>query len=773
MLKYYFANLWNPTRLWGVKCAKIVCKIALAINVAHCANYAGSLPNSITLNGGESQTHNAVMDCSSHWECRFGDYLYNFAYSTNGSADSTLTLNATLPPNPTSQNKSKPFFIGTMTINPHSNLILQDFDSFNLGSALYINGGTLSFANGDFATLFNTNISVTNAGKLGIIGNGFTNRGNMSAQNATISIIPTSARNYGNITNDNGEITIGADLFNIGQRGTLANTFSSVAHITNSGKLTIEGNLYNGGQENPAILCQVGGCGGGNIINNGGTITIQGRLISEPKDGQNSAVSIYGGTLSATGGVQNLSGSTLTIGAYKGKMGKIESNVENQGDFIIDALGANEGNHTLITGNLSGNAPSLKNGNSDFANATLGEDYKTLSIVKHSDKIDNFKISLDANESATLGAFGDGIYNISGANSTNLKAVANAINSAIFSTFYATPLAMIDTLNADISPKSKVTTRQKSHQKSQSRKVATRQKSQTHTKSQTRQRAIHQVRKATNANPNDINAEFILKGIAANGTEGILGGAKVGYGVDFATMRFSLDAAYAYGSVDGVAKGDIATHKTRTQSHNFALRSNLNMRFVRDFGMDLGLGGAIALSNSSRRVESSAIGVDSTPKSAQNLYQITLNTTFLYDFRIRNFVITPYFGAIQGYIAMPHFAEKGGGAFALSAESYNAYFLDALVGAKTNFDFGEYGAILTDLEYKILAYRTQGERVLRYGNGKTLRFAIPNTHKISVDLGYHKDFNRWYLRADGSFSAFINAKNFYVYGISAKFGWRF
>lgn len=49
------------------------------------------------------------MDCSSYWECVFGDYSHNFTYSTNGNADSTLTLNATLPPNPKSKNQNKPF----------------------------------------------------------------------------------------------------------------------------------------------------------------------------------------------------------------------------------------------------------------------------------------------------------------------------------------------------------------------------------------------------------------------------------------------------------------------------------------------------------------------------------------------------------------------------------------------------------------------------------------------------------------------------------------
>ncbi len=302
---------------------------------------------------------------------------------------------------------------------------------------------------------------------------------------------------------------------------------------------------------------------------------------------------------------------------------------------------------------------------------------------------------------------------------------------------------------------------------------------------QTKQtRQIRQVRSNSTANPNDINAGLVIKGVSTNGANGVLGGVKAGYGVDFANARFALNLAYAYGSVSGATKGDIATFATSTKSHNFALNSNVEARFAGNFGFDLGVSGAIALVDSTRKVESTAIGVDSTLKSAQKLYQIAVDSVFLYDFKIRNFTIMPYVGLNQGYIAMPKFSESGGGAFVLNAEAYRAYFLDALFGGKMGFDFGNYGAILADLEYKFLAYKTQKERILRYANSAqgadTLRFEIPRGHKISVDLGYHKDFNRWYLRIDGNFGALINASkandtniNFYAYGINAKFGWRF
>ena len=739
----------------------IVIGFALLLNIAN-ADYTGRLPNAITLQGGESQPHSAIMDCSSYWECVFGDFAYNFTYSTNGNTNSKLTLNGTLPPNPTSQKQSTPFFIGNMTINPHSNLIMQGFESFNLGASLNINGGSLAFQNGNFATLFGTNISVSNGGKLGVIANGFTNRGNMSANNATISIIPTSARNYGNIYNNNGDITIGTDLYNIGQKTAYAGASpSSVANIVNNGgKLTIQGNLYNGGQENPNFDCRVSGCGGGNITNNGGEIIIQGQLTSQAKDGQPSSITIKGGNLTATGGVQNLAGSTLTIGAdNSGKMGQIIGSVANSGTYIVDAKGAVAGNHTLITGTLmGGGSVRLINGNSDFANANLNG--TTLSVTINQAQINHFKTTLNNNESATLTRFGDDIYTISGASSANLKSSANDINRAIFSAFYATNLAVMESLAFDSDLIF-------SKQRSTKRVVNPR---------QARQRQVRKI-STKGANPNNINAGFIVQGISGD-ANGILGGIRAGYGVDFVRGRFALNFAYAYGNLKNALDTFIATQNLATKSHNLTLGANLNARFAGNFGVDLGLSGFMIFANHTREIKSNR--QISSLKSSQNIYQIAVDLAFVYDFKITNFLIAPYLGLNQGFLAMPKFAEAGGD-FALNAEAYHSYFLSAILGAKMGFDFRNYGAILGKIDYKFLAYNSQKTHILHYANSTdSLIFKIPNTHKIAFDLGYQKDFGAWYLRVNGNFGAIFNTTkssdtntNFYTYGLEAKFGWKF
>ena len=97
------------------------------------------------------------------------------------------------------------------------------------------------------------------------------------------------------------------------------------------------------------------------------------------------------------------------------------------------------------------------------------------------------------------------------------------------------------------------------------------------------------------------------------------------------------------------------------------------------------------------------------------------------------------------------------------------------------FDFGNYGAIFSKIDYKFLAYNTQKTHTLRYANSAdSLIFAVPNAHKIAFDLGYHKDFGAWYLRVNGNFGAIFSTgkaqdtnANFYNYGIEGTFGYKF
>lgn len=426
--------------------------------------------------------------------------------------------------------------------------------------------------------------------------------------------------------------------------------------------------------------------------------------------------------------------------------------------IIKPFIDTNGNSSSLITGNTQ---ISIRNGNSDFANASGFDNASgTINFIINQNAINHFKTTLNNNESATLTRFGDDIYTISGASSANLKSSANDINRAIFSAFYATNLAVMESLAFDSDLIF-------SKQRSAKRVVNPR---------QARQRQVRKI-STKGANPNNINAGFIVQGISGD-ANGILGGIRAGYGVDFVRGRFALNFAYAYGNLKNALDTFIATQNLATKSHNLTLGANLNARFVGNFGVDLGLSGFMIFANHTREIKSNR--QISSLKSNQNIYQIAVDLAFVYDFKITNFLIAPYLGLNQGFLAMPKFAEAGGD-FALNAVAYNAYFLNVILGAKVGFDFGNYGAILGKIDYKFLVYNSQKTHILHYVNSTdSLIFKIPNTHKIAFDLGYQKDFGAWYLRVNGNFGAIFNATkssdtntNFYTYGLEAKFGWKF
>ena len=215
--------------------------LILYVNMAY-ADYTGRLPNSITLNGGDSQPHNAIASCTT-WDCTFG-YInggggYDFNYYTNGNANSTLTLNATLPQNPPAgAQKSIKFYIGNATLNQHSNLILNNFESVLLQSSLNLNNAKLSFnttsATSTFQIQENASVTLNNNAILEIKSNNFTNYNVLSLHNSTLYITAQEIFSYKHIQNNNGTIIINGNFYNVGQKSALGGASpSSIATLTN------------------------------------------------------------------------------------------------------------------------------------------------------------------------------------------------------------------------------------------------------------------------------------------------------------------------------------------------------------------------------------------------------------------------------------------------------------------------------------------------------------------------------------------------------------
>ena len=759
---------------------KSICVFILLCESLYAEDYRGKLPSSLNLPANTMRTDTAIADCS-YFQCTFNYDGPSFTYSTStGSSNLTIqsTLPNPLPPGSPSRTNNIDFYMQNATINPNSNLILNGFHTIILEGAMTLNSSSLIFTSNTSGSFqINSKGSVLLDGgtlTLTMGGGGFYNANQISLNNgSTFTFTGTNPQNVANISIDStSSMTINAAKFeNIGQDANSGFT-SSVANLTiNGGSLIVSGNLFNGGTNQGGAKAS----GGGNITLYGGSLSAN-SVYSMSGGGKNSSISLYGGILNATN-VENRAGSTLTFGALKGTMGKIVGNVTNNGNIIINAAGANAGTHTLITGTLTGGGGvNLINANSEFTNATLTNGNKTLNIVKNEAQIESFENTLSSNEKATLNTFGADIFSIGGANSANLRAAANDINSAIFSSFHANPLMIASLLDVDTKvfkvPKSKIIRRQiitKRVKSPKKRMIYTRQ---------------------SFANTSETNAALIAKYISSKQTKGFLSGVRLGFERDFVGSQFILKFAYAHSNLQGEKSvnlggtSDIAAFTTSTKSHNFALQSGVRAYFAGNLGLNLVLSGLTALANSTREFDFEALSLNAKLKSKHNLYQIALKSAFFYDFKMENFTLTPYFGVKNGYVFMPEFSESSESSLNLNAQTYKSYLLDALAGVKMGFDFGYLGEFGASLDYKFLAYQSQKERILRYANGAqgedTLHFALPKSQTISLNLGYQRAFNEWYVGVKGSFDAILNkgetpeAKaDFYACGAWLKISRRF
>ncbi|MBS4406528.1 autotransporter domain-containing protein [Campylobacter vulpis] len=151
---------------------------------------------------------------------------------------------------------------------------------------------------------------------------------------------------------------------------TLTNRNSTI-HI----KGDVQNGYFNSGNGNKPELCaQLGTCGNGKIVNEGGSITIEGKLTNssfdDNKNNTNSSLSIQGGSVIVKGGMENKTNSTIEFTQSGGTFGKLEvegSGLQNNGEIKADITGINQqGNLQLITGNISGNTNIAINGGTNM-----------------------------------------------------------------------------------------------------------------------------------------------------------------------------------------------------------------------------------------------------------------------------------------------------------------------------------------------------------------------------------------------------------------------
>lgn len=740
------------------------------------ADYTGILPSSITLAGGKSETHKAIADCSSKWECTFGYKPpgggYDFTYSTSGSGSSTLTLNLTLPPNPNSQKTTTPFYMNNTTINPNSNLVLNNFNSILLEYTMSITNATLTF-NGNsasnstiFQMSFKANVVLNDNATLKVKANRFLNQNKVSISNSTLDITATSVLSHNEITNNGGKVSINGNLYNVGQKEAFgAASPSSVANfINNGGTVTITGNMLNGGQLNTNTLCQISGCGGGNIIINGGSMSVSGQLISQGKDGQNSSIQIKGGTLKVTGGLYNKDGSTLTFGVRNGIMGKLQGNLTNQNGVVkVDLKGiSTAGTHQIITGAITGltNVDIINTPNPAFLTSTYKDG--SVSITQAGggsggesgggsggggspSKFDEFKSSLNKNEQGIVSAlsskFGGDLPLLT--NVENIETALADTDKSVKDNLVSQPQNMLATFKGDVllAPMS------------QGRFVARRLAASGAVRFDNGKRI-----RALQAKP---NVEFQLAPVGgvmkSADMNGVLAGLSLGTNYKMGAFTHKTSLAYAYGT----AKQDLSTQSTETKAHLLqagVLSLYKYGIYETEFNANL-LFGSFTIDNkwTERSLNSS---------SKFNNYELNLG-----------FVAGARYGkrlSFKPFVGVQNYGQRQDGFVGIlgfESKAYNAYILDGVLGVQMQYVRSAFSSVYGKVSFERRLYNTHKFVFLRSGENELKYENQSYESVVSAAFGAQLlTYKRFKLNAEGFLRHYDTGLNYYGGSLVMRYG---
>ncbi len=730
------------------------------------ADYTGTLPSSITLAGGKSETHKAIADCSSTWECTFGYKPpgggYDFTYSTSGNGSSTLTLNLTLPPNPNSQKTTTPFYMNNTTINPNSNLVLNNFNSILLEYTMSITNATLTF-NGNsasnstiFQMSFKANVVLNDNATLKVKANRFLNQNKVSINNSTLDITATSVLSHNEITNNGGKVSISGNLYNVGQKEAFgAASPSSVANfINNGGTVTITGNMLNGGQLNTNTLCQISGCGGGNITINGGSMSVSGQLVSQGKDGQNSSIKIYGGKLVVGQGLQNKDGSTLTFGVLNGKMGEFQGTLKNEGGVVaVDRTGASLNTpYKIINGSANIDSVNLVGTNSQFFTATYNNG--TVTITDGSGggggsgggssgggsggnvKFNEWQKTLSENEQGIVSVLSSkfgGDSKLLDSQVDIQTALADA-DKSVKDNLVSQPKNMLTAFKGDVllAPMS------------QGRFVARRLAASGAVRFDNGKRV-----RALQAKP---NVEFqlapvggVMKSADANG---VLAGLSLGTNYKMGAFTHKTSLAYAYGT----AKQDLSTQSTETKAHLLqagVLSLYKYGIYETEFNANL-LFGSFIIDN--KWTEQSL-----NSSSKFNNYELNLGLVAgaRYGKRLsfKPFVGVQNYGQRQdGFVGILGFESK----------AYNAYILDGVLGVQMQYVRSAFSSVYGKVSFERRLYNTHKFVFLRSGDNELKYENQSYESVVSAALGAQLlTYKRFKLNAEGFLRHYDTGLNYY------------
>lgn len=416
---------------------RILCAIFCMPSLLYTQDYTGRLPSSITLPNGANESVNLIATCGNQY-CYAGlpgafiNNAYDFSYSTS-SGTSHLSVHAITPPNTINQTLSI-FYAGELSVGSNSHLKLNDFHTtaFQRGLKLGANSSleiTLQKGHKISASEFgaSSKLYLATSASLYLEGGASFHATNMDFfnlnsqafidKNATMRVEADAIRLH-NTTHNYGTLNLVGEVWNVGASANGIYLATSIFSNT-EGKITIQGDFYNGGKPKNDGGFDFTSPGGGSLINRGGDIYITGKLINQKGEEYSrveySSVEIYGGSLKVNGGMTNAADSTLVFGAYNGEFGELIGNVDNQGSIKVDVSGATLGKHTLIQGTLSGKQTIellSQGGKNEFISFTQ-QSGTTIDIEKNTQAIASFTQRLSQNEQSIINAFEENFSKLS------------------------------------------------------------------------------------------------------------------------------------------------------------------------------------------------------------------------------------------------------------------------------------------------------------------------------------------------------------------------
>lgn len=546
------------------------------------------------------------------------------------------------------------------------------------------------------------------------------------AQGSSLNINANKAIRLGNeFTNNGGVATLKGNVYNVGSTVGVFNKTTISNFIVNSGEVSVDGNFYNGIDWLDIVVDETAGSnplsntidppygGGGNIIINGGTLSITGDLISQlgghsisgggVSDPQNSSISLYGGTLKVGGTLQNKEGSSINFGVgNNGQMGKLEGTLSNdKGVVAVDIKNAQlNKEYTIITGAITGLNEIDIIGSSQFLDINYKDDVGNISgkiTIKEktnangTSSFDNYKETLQDNEKGILNAIENKMNGTILTSGINIDETLATTDEAIKESYVAQPTKMMNALQSSVI-------------------LIPTQKS---TNISARTAATEIIRFDNGKRITPFYQKIVPKRnfyvsplwaiLRAEKLEGHIAGFTLGTQYQLEEFSSNVHFSYAYGS----SSQDINTQNTKTKADMFQMGFTSNYSYsVLELATNANLAlGFFKINNQWQNMPEFASKADFSN------YQFNLGLLGGVKLEGEKLSFKPFVG-VQNYFEFQEGFKQSGG-LGLESKAYNAYIIDGVLGLKTSYVYNEFASFFVQFNFENRLYNTHKEVFMR------------------------------------------------------------